>query len=57
MARCPKLDSEDTGFLSYEYVCELTGLHMDRDDPKVKFVCNPDCGYEYEKCPVYQSRK
>lgn len=38
------------------YVCKLTGLKMDTDDVKVKYVCKCDSGYEYEKCPVYQDR-
>lgn len=59
MARCPKLDYESNSFIgnsSDKYICQITGLKMDLDDPKVKFVCKSDCGYEYEKCPIYQSR-
>lgn len=59
MARCPKLDFEDHGgiFMTHDkYICKLTGLKMDVDDTKVKFVCNAEYGEEYEKCPVYQSR-
>lgn len=59
MARCPKLDSESTGgilFGSYEYICELTGVKMDKDDTKVKHLCNADSGYEYENCPIYKDR-
>ncbi len=57
MARCPKLDCVNSGFFSGKtYQCELTGLEMHEDDPKCKFVCNADSGYEYEKCPVYQNR-
>lgn len=58
VARCPKLTAVDGGLLSSisEYQCDLTGLKMDADGPKVKFVCNCDSGYEYEKCPIYQVR-
>lgn len=59
MARCPKLDFEDHGgiFMTHDkYICKLTGLKMDVDATKVKFVCNAEYGEEYEKCPVYQSR-
>lgn len=41
---------------SGHHVCKLTGLKMDTDDVKVKYVCNCEYGYEYEKCPVYQDR-
>lgn len=60
MARCPKLDFESNSLFfassSDKYVCSLTGMKMDMDDTKVKFVCNCDSGYEYEKCPAYQDR-
>lgn len=59
MARCPKLDYESNSLLftsSDKYICSLTGIKMDVDDTKVKFVCNCDSGYEYEKCPIYQNR-
>lgn len=60
MARCPYLDFEsDSIFLSSpfdHYVCKLTGLKMDTDDVKVKYVCKCEYGYEFEKCPVYQDR-
>lgn len=60
MARCPYLEYESNGFFYFSssdsYVCKLTGLKMDTDDVKVKYVCNCDSGYEYEKCPVYQDR-
>ena len=51
MARCPKLDFEDHGgiFMTHDkYVCKLTGLKMDVDASKVKFVCNAEYGEEYE---------
>lgn len=58
MARCPKLDCDSCSFFGgTTYVCSLTGLKMDEDDPKVKYVCKTDSGYEYEKCPVYQDRR
>ena len=60
MARCPKLDYESNslfGNSSDKYICKLTGIKMDVDDPKVKYVCKVDYGEEYEKCPVYQNRK
>lgn len=56
MARCPMLTAASGWFTVNEYSCDLTGLKMDADSPKVKFVCNCESGYEYEKCPVYQSR-
>ena len=59
MARCPKLDFENHGGISMvhdKYICKLTGLKMDVDSTKVRFVCNVEYGEEYEKCPVYQSR-
>ena len=50
MARCPKLDSESNSLFlassSDKYVCGLTGMKLDMDDTKVKFVCNCDSGYE-----------
>ena len=58
MPRCPYLTAVDGGllFAITKYQCDLTELKMDADSPKVKFVCNCDSGYEYEKCPAYQSR-
>ena len=59
MAKCPKLDYESNTIFfrtSDKYVCEVTGIKMDLDSPKVKYVCDAECGYEYEKCPVYQNR-
>ena len=29
---------------------------MYEDDPKCKYVCKPDSGYEYENCPIYKDR-
>lgn len=56
MARCPKLDTKDSGFFTTTvYVCELTGVEMDEDSPKVKHLCKCD-GYEYENCPIYKDR-
>ncbi len=57
MARCPKLDYDSrTIFGNYDdkYICTVTGVRMDVDDPKVKFVCKCDYGEEYKKCPIYQ---
>lgn len=57
MARCPKLEFESGGiFSTYKYKCELTGIVMYEDDPKCKYVCKPDSGYEYENCPIYKDR-
>lgn len=59
MARCPKLDYESNSYFgnsSDKYICTLTGMKMDVDDPKVKYVCKVDYGYEYEKCPIYKDR-
>ena len=56
MARCPKLDTKESGFFTTTvYVCELTGVEMDEDSPKVKLLCKCD-GYEYENCPIYKDR-
>lgn len=51
MARCPKLDYD-----GYNYICKLTGMKMDFDDTKVKYVCKPDYGEEYYKCPIYKDK-
>jgi len=59
MARCPKLETKSGGtFSGTLYCCELTGIEMYDDDPKVKHLCNPEqrSDYEYEKCPVYKDR-
>lgn len=60
MARCPYLEYKSGGFFSSsndKYECKLCGQEMYTDDPKVKHTCNPDSGYEYEKCPVYKDRR
>lgn len=49
MASCPKLEYE-----SNKYICTVTGMRMDSDDPKVKHVCKPDYGEEYKKCHIYK---
>ena len=57
MARCPKLEYVRSGlFTGTTYMCSLTGVEMDDDSTKVKHLCNADCGYEYEQCPVYKDR-
>lgn len=59
MARCPYLDYENNtifGNWDDKYICKLCGQKMDIDDPKVKYTCKVDYGYEYEKCPIYQDR-
>jgi len=59
MARCPKLDYESNSLFlttSDKYVCSVTGMKMDLDDARVKHICKPESGYEYEKCPIYQDR-
>lgn len=57
MARCPKLDLTRSGwFSSKTYICSLTGVEMDEDDAKVKHLCDADCGYAYENCPIYKDR-
>lgn len=59
MARCPKLDYESNAYFgnsSDKYICTLTGMKMDVDDPKVKHVCKTDYGYQYEDCPIYKDR-
>jgi len=59
MARCPKLDYESNslfGTSSDKYICTVTGQKMDIDDKKVKYVCNPSSGYDYEQCQIYRDR-
>ncbi len=55
MARCPKLETKDTGWFSYEYICDVNGMKVgdENNKNKVKTLC--DCS-NYEKCPVYQNR-
>lgn len=60
MARCPECYYESNSFFgtsSDKYICKQTGIKMDVNDPKAKYVCDADYGEEYEKCPIYQSRK
>lgn len=57
MARCPKLDYESRTYIGNchdKYICTLTGMKMDLDDPKVKNMCKVDYGEEYRKCPIYK---
>lgn len=57
MARCPKLETKDVGFLTgTTYYCELTGVEMDDDNAKIKHLCYTERGYEYENCPIYKDR-
>ncbi len=57
MARCPKLETKDVGFLTgTTYCCELTGVEMDDDNAKIKHLCYTERGYEYENCPIYKDR-
>ena len=57
MARCPKLDPVESNWFGPDaYKCELTGLKIYSDEPKVKFVCDADSGHEYEKCEAYKNR-
>lgn len=59
MASCPKLKMEYIAPISMKpdwAVCQLTGIKMELDDPRVKHVCNCDYCDAYEKCPVYQDR-
>ena len=56
MARCPKLDFESNTFWNdCKYICTECGKQMHPDDSQVKYVCNPEYGYEYENCPVYKN--
>lgn len=60
MARCPKLDYESNslfGTTNDKYICTITGIKMYVDDPKVKYVCNPDYGECYLDCPIYKSSR
>lgn len=56
MARCPKLDWESSGSLfgDDKFICTVTGVKMDEDDPKVKHLCKVDYGENYRDCPVYK---
>lgn len=59
MSRCPKLDYEgNTIFGNYDdkYICLLTGMKMDVDSSKVKYVCKSDYGDEYKQCPIYRDK-
>ena len=57
MARCPKLDYESNGYWGNsndKYICTVTGIKMDVDDPKVKCVCKVDYGEAYMQCEAYK---
>lgn len=57
MARCPYLDYESNSYFGNsndKYICKVTGVHMDIDDTKVKYVCKAEYGDEYKKCAIYQ---
>lgn len=59
MARCPKLDYDGRtlfGNSNDKFICTLTGVEMDVDSTKVKYVCKAEYGEEYEKCPIYRDR-
>lgn len=59
MSRCPKLDYEDNtifGNNDDKYICLLTGMKMDVDSSKVKYVCKADYGDEYKQCPIYRDK-
>lgn len=58
MAQCPKLEYHGYGYFGNSndrYVCTVTGQEFYVDDPKIKYTCSPQYGYEYEKCPIYQN--
>lgn len=58
MARCPKLETIDTGWFSWENRCAITGAVVgnENDKTKVKNLCDPDDhSCQYDKCPVYRS--
>lgn len=56
MARCPYLEYDNRGPWASQgdYYCEICKKTL--DESEVKYKCNPDYGYEYEKCPVYKDR-
>ena len=53
MSRCPQLDSNSTGWFSYEYICRKTGAKIgdDTNESKVENLCKCD---KYYDCPVYK---
>ena len=60
MARCPELDTENTGWFSWKNTCRLTGATVgdEHDRTKVDYLCAPkDCSCQYENCPVYRSKR
>ncbi len=57
MARCPRLDYDSrTVFGNYDdaYICSVTGMRMNVNDPKLSSVCKCDYGEAYRNCPIYK---
>ena len=53
MGRCPYLDYKDSTWFSYDnYYCKKCMKSV--TELEVKYKCNPESGYEYEKCPIYK---
>ena len=61
MARCYYLEYESKGFFSSAndyYYCKLCPMkRMEINDPQVKYICKPEYGEEYKKCPIYKERR
>ena len=55
MARCPHLVYLGSAYDQYK--CDLCpNKVMDRSSSEVKYVCNPDYGEEYKKCPIWKDK-
>lgn len=57
---CPYLEYCSGGLFttsSDRYICKVTGVEMPYDSTKVKYLCNAESRYEYEKCPIYQDKR
>ena len=53
MSRCPELESNRTGWFSYEYICRKLGVKIgdQNESSKVQNLCDCD---NYYNCPVYK---
>lgn len=54
---CPKVKFDGhTWYSDSKYICTLTGMCMDVDDARVKYMCKAEYGEEYRKCPIYKDK-
>lgn len=56
MSRCPKLDTDNTGWFSYDNICKVNGMKVgdENDRTKVETLCDCDYDDNYKRCPIYQ---